>query len=150
MTKDWLTRVVDDGTVPIGLAPLLLSNWLDCDSYFEPWFLNIDRLSTSRNSNTHVTKNDDGSLKVEVSLPGAKKSDVSVDVSDGSLTISAKRSADKKSAGAESGFFSDNTWSWSLSRDADPSKIEARLSDGVLTVTVPSAKESMRHQIDVK
>jgi HSP20 family molecular chaperone IbpA len=79
---------------------------------------------------------EDGRLSLEVSLPGFKKDQVSVEIIDSILYVKAK--ADKRSV----------SQSFSLGRDTDVEQIEATLEDGMLTVwlsrvTQPEPKKTV-------
>ncbi len=83
----------------------------------------------------------DGAFVIEAHLPGVKKDEISVDVSDGRLTVRAERSEHEESRDREyivRESTSSYTRSVRLPEGADVSAITADLDDGVLTVTVPT------------
>lgn len=83
----------------------------------------------------------DGAFVVEAQLPGVKKEEISVDVSDGRLTLSAERREHEESH-ERSYIVRESTSSFTrtvrLPEGADVAGITAQLDDGVLTVTVPT------------
>ena len=79
-------------------------------------------------------------FKLESELPGFRKEDIQIDIEKDCLTISAERSADKKEE--KGNFVKRERVYGSFSRSFDVSGInvegiEARYTDGVLTVTLP-------------
>ncbi len=79
-------------------------------------------------------------FKLESELPGFRKEDIKIDIEKDCLTISAERSADKKEE--KGNFVKRERVYGSFSRSFDVSGInvegiEARYTDGVLTVTLP-------------
>ena len=89
----------------------------------------------------------DGAYLLEADLPGVKKEDISLDVNDGVLTISAqtKQSREEKK---ENYVFSERR-SGSFSRSftlngIDEEKISAACEDGVLKLTLPKLGEEVK------
>ena len=84
---------------------------------------------------------DDGdSYKLEAELPGFKKEDISIDIDNECLTISAERSFDKKDD--KNNYVKRERYYGSYSRSFDVSnididKIEASYTDGILTPILP-------------
>ena len=84
---------------------------------------------------------DDGdSYKLEAELPGFKKEDISIDIDNECLTISAERSFDKKDD--KNNYVKRERYYGSYSRSFDVSnididKIEASYTDGILTLILP-------------
>ena len=96
----------------------------------------------------------DGTVKLEVELPGATSGDVDLRVEKGVLTITAdgrlpevpgdfKRTHEGFQAGRYERAFA-------LSDEIDREKIECSLIDGVLTVTLPRAASAQTRKIEVK
>lgn len=82
----------------------------------------------------------DNQLKVEAHLPNFDQDDVSINIEEGTLVISAERhekeeDKDKKYVVRESS--SSFYRRIALPKRADTDKIEARLDDGVLVVSIP-------------
>ncbi len=86
-------------------------------------------------------------------LPGVQESDLTLQVTDGVLTISGKREQERVEktetlhlCERSSGSF---TRSFRLGRQIDASNIKAELAAGVLTVTLPKAVDAAARQIPV-
>ena len=92
---------------------------------------------------TDVTDTGDA-YKLEAELPGFKKDDIQIDVENDVLTISAKRSEEKKDE--KHNVVKRERFYGSFSRSFDVSGInvdgiEAAYTDGVLTLTMPKKQE---------
>lgn len=90
-------------------------------------------------------KEDEKAYYVEVDLPGVKKEDINVEVKDNVLTISGERKfkkeeKDKGYVRTES-FFGRFERRFTLPSDADAEKIDAKVEDGVLYITIPKIEE---------
>jgi HSP20 family protein len=95
----------------------------------------------------------DGKYHVTAELPGIKKDDLSVTVSNGYVTIRGKRESSKEEKDANYytkepryGAFSR---SFKLPGDVHEDKIDAAYKDGVLTLTLPIREESKSKKIQV-
>ena len=117
---------------------------------FDP-FRELDELERSFFGNgrdvssfrTDVTDTGDA-YKLEAELPGFKKDDIQIDVENDVLTISAKRSEEKKDE--KHNVVKRERFYGSFSRSFDVSGInvdgiEASYTDGVLTLTMPKKQE---------
>ena len=117
---------------------------------FDP-FRELDELERSFFGNgrsvssfrTDVTDTGDA-YKLEAELPGFKKDDIQIDVENDVLTISAKRSEEKKDE--KHNVVKRERFYGSFSRSFDVSGInvdgiEAAYTDGVLTLTMPKKQE---------
>ena len=93
----------------------------------------------------------DGSYELDVDLPGFKKAEVTVDLQDGYLTISAAKALDKDDQKGK--FLRQERCSGSMSRsfyvgdDVEAADISAKYEDGILKISVPKAaqKELPKH-----
>ena len=89
----------------------------------------------------------DSSYELDVDLPGFKKDEVTVDLQDGYLTISAAKALDKDESDQKGKFLRQERYSGSMSRsfyvgDSLTEKdIHARYENGILTLDVPKAEE---------
>ncbi|GAA4310001.1 Hsp20/alpha crystallin family protein [Nibribacter koreensis] len=94
-------------------------------------------------------------FEIEVSLPGLKKEDISLDFQQGRLTISGERQfnqekKEKRYHMVESQYGSFSR-SFQLPDVVDPKNIEAVFENGVLRVTVPKDEQkTSRHRIEVR
>jgi HSP20 family protein len=97
---------------------------------------------------------DDGHLVVRAEVPGIKPEELEIQVDEDVLTISGrhdetKEKEDKQYVRRERrvGAFSR---SMALPAGVDPKRIKATTHDGVLEVTVPLPKESVREPVTIK
>ena len=95
----------------------------------------------------------DGSYELDVDLPGFKKDEVTVDLQDGYLTISAAKALDKDESDQKGKVLRQERCSGSMSRsfyvgdDVEAADISAKYEDGILKISVPKAaqKELPKH-----
>jgi HSP20 family protein len=95
---------------------------------------------------------DDYVLKAD--LPGVAEDDVSIEVEDGTLTISGQRSAEERGEGQgwyryerSAGTF---TRSLSLPEGVDPDGIVAEFDRGVLEVRIPKPEQRKPRRVEIK
>ena len=93
----------------------------------------------------------DTDYEVDIDLPGFKKDDVKVKLSDGYLTISASKSLDKDETDKKSGkYIRRERYAGSMSRafyvgDAvHQEEIHAKYEDGILKLTIPKKEEQKK------
>ena len=85
----------------------------------------------------------DGSYELDVDLPGFKKDEVTVDLQDGYLTISAAKALDKDESDQKGKFLRQERYAGSMSRsfyvgdDVESTDICAKYEDGILKISVP-------------
>ena len=95
----------------------------------------------------------DGSYELDVDLPGFKKDEVTVDLQDGYLTISAAKALDKDESDQKGKFMRQERYTGSMSRsfyvgdDVESTDICAKYEDGILKISVPKTahKELPKH-----
>jgi len=97
---------------------------------------------------------DDAMISVSAQLPGVKAEEVNIEVENGVLTISGERKLEREDKREgyhriESSYGS-FTRSFVLPESADAEKVEANLSEGVLTVRIPKRPEAAHKRIEVK
>jgi len=96
----------------------------------------------------------DEALIVKAEVPGLKADEIELAVQDNTLTISGE----KKDVAEESGehyYHVERRYgsfhrSITLPSDVDATKIDAKCTDGVLTITLPKAEETKPHRIEIK
>ena len=99
------------------------------------WMLPVDIIETQ------------DALRLKAALPGVDPQDVSIEINDNVLTLTAQRRQEEK--GEEGSYqwieqqYGTFSRSLTLPRSADAEKIEARYNNGMLELTVPK-KESAR------
>jgi HSP20 family protein len=101
------------------------------------------------------TREDDKAYYIEIDLPGVKKEDISVDISDGVLTVSGERKY-KNEVKEENYYKIESSFgkferSFRLPEDLDADAIDAKSEDGVLEITLPKKKkEESKKKIEIK
>jgi HSP20 family protein len=102
---------------------------------------------------TDITE-DDGHYVVSAELPGMQRSDVSVELHDGVLTIHGEKKSEREEK-AEKRRYVERSFgafhrAFTLPSDVDEAKVEASFKDGVLTVTLAKCEARKPRAIDVK
>ena len=89
----------------------------------------------------------DGSYELDVDLPGFKKDEVTVDLQDGYLTISAAKALDKDESDQKGKFLRQERYAGSMSRsfyvgdDVESTDICAKYEDGILKISLPKQEK---------
>ncbi len=102
-------------------------------------------------------KETDKSYVVELAAPGLKKDDFQIELENNVLTISYKRSEEKKEEEENytrrEFYFTEFKRSFTLPEDADLEKIDAKYKDGILEITIEKkdeAKVKPKKKISIK
>lgn len=122
----------------------------DLDRLFGwPWYGGEERTLTGAYP-VDVYEEDD-TVKVDAEMPGFQRDDIDVSLDRGVLTISAERKAEepKGTSHLSERRFTRVERSFTLPSDVDPSKVEARLEDGVLHIELPKTEETQSKKIAV-
>ena len=97
---------------------------------------------------------DKDNVLVKVEIPGMKKEEIEVYITEDLLDISGERKEETEFKSAESyrseRYFGRFHRSITLPTAVEANKIEAHYKDGVLTVTCPKTEEAKRKQVEVK
>ena len=93
----------------------------------------------------------DDAYVVEIDLPGVKRDDIDIQLSDRQLTVSGEikekeRTGILRRRTRRVGQFS---YSVTLPADVDADKVSAHLDDGVLTVRVPKPEQAKPRRIEI-
>ncbi len=114
---------------------------VDPVSSARPWYPAVD-IPESRDS-----------YLIRVELPGMKREDIALELSNGALTLSGERKYDEPAAGVEyhrtermSGKF---TRSFTLPQGIKPDEMRATYRDGILEIHIPKAEEAKAKQIPI-
>lgn len=99
--------------------------------------LGFDPFQSMRGFEYDVTRTE-GGYEVEVPVPGFRPEDVEVTYQDDVISVSAK--SDRRSFSR----------SFTVPEDVDPEKIEAKVSDGMLLLTLSRRPEAQPRRITVK
>ena len=89
----------------------------------------------------------DGGYELAIDLPGFKKDEISLDIKDGYLSISAQKGLDKDEEDKKGRIIRQERYAGALSRsfyigEAKPEDVKATYESGVLTLLIPKAEES--------
>ncbi len=96
----------------------------------------------------------DQEVEIRAALPGVKKEDLDVSISDQRITIKASSTQEKKEE--KENYFRREISSGEFQRtlmlpaDVDADKANAKFEDGILNVTIPKLEQSKRKNIEVK
>jgi HSP20 family molecular chaperone IbpA len=97
---------------------------------------------------------DEAGITVLADLPGVSREQLGVRVDGDSLVIEATANAVAVPEGMELVYseaqFPSYRRQFTLSRELEPSRIEAALKDGVLRLTIPKAEEAKPRRIEVR
>ena len=86
----------------------------------------------------------ENSYELAVDLPGFKKDEINIDLSNGYLTIEAAKGLDKDEEDKKGRYIRRERYSGSMSRsfyvgDVKPEEVSAKFENGILTLDVPKA-----------
>ncbi len=131
------------------------SNFMDdmFDDFFRTPMFHGSRLNTTGLMSTDITEKD-GSYQIEMDLPGFDKSDVSAELKDGYLTISAKNNRENEDHDKSGKVIRRERYqgvcqrSFYVGEAVTEEDIQAKFKDGVLTLTVP--KKEKQPEIEQK
>ena len=96
-------------------------------------------------------KETDGGYELTIDLPGFKKDEVSIDLKDGYLTISAAKGLDKDAEDKKGKYIRQERYAGACSRsfyvgwDVEPDEISAKFESGILQISVP--KETRKPEV---
>ena len=140
-----------------GIAPSWASNWLDIDKSIENLRKDMEKAFSSFPSihmptmpkmpQTSCDIIDEGTqFRVKLDVPGVKKNEIKLQVTDNSLEVSAehKESSEEKKKNYLRKERSQVSYyrALPLSENVISGQVKAKLVDGVLDVTLPKSKES--------
>ena len=122
------------------------------DDFFDDDFMRLpawgrhDPLYGKRGKNlmkTDVRETED-TYEVDIDLPGFKKDEISVDLKDGYLTISAAKGLDKDEQDKKGKYIRQERYAGACSRsfyvgDIKPEDVSAKYEDGILKISLPKA-----------
>ena len=135
-----------------GIAPFWVSSWADMDKSIENLRRDMEKTFSSfpsihmpKMSQTSCDVIDEGNqFRVKMDVPGIKKNEVSLNVTDNSLEVSAehKEESEEKKKNylrkerSQVSFYR----SLPLAEKINADKVIAKLTDGVLDITLPKSK----------
>ena len=116
------------------------------NSLFDDFFTNTDKLDTNYTKYTAPAvnvKEEETSFMIELAIPGMKKEDLNIELSNNKLSISN----DKESSKLEDEYtrrefaYGKFQRTFNLPKNIDEKNIGGDYKDGILTVTIPKIKE---------
>ena len=118
----------------------LLDDWFDDDSFGRrsPWYGNY----TKNIMKTDVRETED-SYELDIDLPGFKKENISAELKDGYLTVTANKGADKDEKDKDGKYIRQERYSGTCARTfyvgegVTQEDIHAKFEDGILKLSVP-------------
>lgn len=116
------------------VAPYNLDRYLD--SFFGT-NTNVIGVRGYRTESRYVQTSNDTAYIIEAPMVGVTKNDLKVNIVDNNLIVTA-------SPTVKSRFSTSFSQSWILNDDADVNNINARLENGLLTLTIPRVKVATR------
>lgn len=132
--------------MPSILGENLFDDWFDKD--FFPGRNPLYDKNEKNLMKTDVREQEDH-YEVAIDLPGFKKDDVSVELENGYLTITAAKGLDKNDDQQNSGYIRRERWTGKCSRSfyvgesVRSEDIKARMEDGILTMNVPKQQRQL-------
>lgn len=126
------------------MLPSIFSENLFDDFFDKDFFGSHNPLYGKHGKNlmkTDIQEKDD-CYQVEVDLPGFKKDEISLDVDNGYLTISAAKGLDKEKKDKKGRYIRQERYAGACSRcfyigEVKPEDVKAKYEDGILTLTFP-------------
>ncbi len=126
------------------------------DSFWDDFFKNpfsgaVDQVNSSRLMKTDVREKDNN-FEVFMDLPGVPKEDIQIELKDGYLTVSAKKTAVSEEQSNDGKFIRKERFEGSAKRSfyvgeyANEQNISASYSDGVLKIIIPKEPEIIPEQ----
>jgi len=124
------------------------------DSFFAPSKKNpLYGKNASRMMKTDI-KETDGSYELDIDLPGFKKDEITAELNEGYLTVSAAKGLDKDEKDKKGRYIRQERYSGAMSRtfyvgeNVKEEDIKAKFENGILSLSVPKPTE--QKQIETK
>lgn len=98
----------------------------------------------------------DGNYHIEMDVPGFKKEDISIEASDGYLTIKAEKNSENNEEDEDKNYIRRERSYGAYERsfylgDLDQDKVEAEFKEGILKISVPKKEEvNNKKMIEIK
>ncbi len=127
--------------------------WLRPFHWERPWFKEVGSMMEALRPHVDVVDREED-IVVRAEIPGVKKEDLDVSVTDGTVTIKGTTSHEEKEEKGE--YFRQEISRGAFSRtiglpgDVQGDKARASFNEGVLELTLPKAAKSKRRRIEIR
>lgn len=122
------------------------------NSAFSSFLTNRDETYGLENLREPQVRKEDGQYRINVAIPGYKKDEVKVEISDDTLTVTAEKKREKKAG--EKGEAAENyghfSQSFTIPSGIKADKADAKLEDGILEILIPEPEEPKSELIKIK
>lgn len=135
------------------MLPRIYGENLFDDIFDDSFFTGHDPLFGKNGRNlmkTDVRETDDAkSYRLSIDLPGFKKDEITVEVKNGCLNISAAKGLDKEEKDKDGKYIRQERYAGSCSRsfyignEVDPAAVTAKFENGILQISVPKASRQL-------
>lgn len=138
--------------VPRIFAENLFDNWMD-DFDFTKGFRDIDRKLYGRRADREMltdVRDHEDHYEVEIDLPGFKKDQITLELNDGYLTVTASKGLDKDEKKEDGTYIRQERYAGMMSRtfyvgeEVTEKDVTAKFEDGVLKLNVPKKEETKK------
>ena len=100
----------------------------------------------------------ENSYELDIDLPGFKKDEISIELKEGCLNISAAKGLDKEESDKAGKYIRQERYAGSCSRsfyvgtDIDPAQVTAKFENGILCISVPKSFRQLpaRSTVEIK
>ena len=130
------------------------------ESLFDDWMTDFEKAmfpmknplygkNASRVMKTDIKENE-GSYELDIDLPGFKKDEITAELKDGYLTVSAAKGLDKDEEDKKGHYIRQERYSGAMSRtfyvgeDVKQEDIKAKFENGILSLSVPKPVEQKK------
>ena len=120
--------------------------------FFSP--MNLETEPAALKMRLDVTENEQG-YQVKADIPGVKKEDISVRIDGNVVQIEAESKTEKETRGdgekvlRSERYYGNISRTFSLASDIDEAKVDAKYSDGVLTLVLPKKASMEARKIQI-
>ena len=126
----------------------------DIDDFFDDFIPSVDRFSKSNQMKCDIYEKD-GKYNIEMDIPGYDKKDISIEVDNDVLTVTASKEKEEndesKNYIRRERYYGTFSRSFNLGNDVDLENIDAEFVKGMLKITIPKTEEkSSKKTIDIK
>jgi len=129
----------------------------EVDDIFNRFFSGNDGSGSASSSvwapRTDLVESDD-TYTLRLDVPGMRKDDISINVQNGTLTVSGERALERTSEGEErvrvERSYGTFHRTFALPSSVDATNIEATYDNGVLTIDVPKTEKASRRRIEIE